>query len=141
MTTTVHSIFADPVQKAEAWVNDLMEELNLHEPHRAWSILRGVLHALRDRLTPDEAVQLAAQMPEVIRGMYFEGWRIHGKPIKMRHKQEFLDHVLKHARIEIGTELEPSIRGVFRLLSKRISDGEITDIVRTLPDELRAMWP
>jgi uncharacterized protein (DUF2267 family) len=141
MATTVHSIFTDPVQKAESWVNDLMDELNMHDPHRAWSILRGVLQALRDRLTPDEAVKLAAQMPEVIRGMYYEGWKLHDKPIRMRHRQDFFDRVMHHSRIQIGTELEPSVRGVFHLLSKRISEGEITDIVRTMPEELRELWP
>lgn len=141
MATTVHSIFTDPVQKAEAWICDVMEELGLHDPHRAWSILRGVLHALRDRMTPDEAVQFAAQMPEIIRGMYYEGWMLRDKPVKIRHRREFLDRVHREAGVEMGTELEPSVRGVLRVLSARMSEGEINHLVRTMPEELRTLWP
>jgi len=30
---------------------------------------------LRDRLTVDEAVNLGAQLPMLVRGFYYEGWR------------------------------------------------------------------
>jgi uncharacterized protein (DUF2267 family) len=33
-----------------------------------------VLHVLRDRLTPEQAVHLGAQLPILVRGVYYEGW-------------------------------------------------------------------
>jgi hypothetical protein len=37
-------------------------------------VLGGMLHVLRDRLTIQEAVQPGAQLPMLIRGLYWEGW-------------------------------------------------------------------
>jgi uncharacterized protein (DUF2267 family) len=36
--------------------------------------LRATLHALRDRLIIDEVAQLSAQLPMLIRGLYYKGW-------------------------------------------------------------------
>ena len=33
-----------------------------------------MLHTLRDRLTVDVAAKLAAQLPTLIRGIYYEDW-------------------------------------------------------------------
>jgi hypothetical protein len=42
--------------------------------NQSYSGLRAVLHALRDRLTVEETAHLSAQLPMLIRGIYFEGW-------------------------------------------------------------------
>jgi uncharacterized protein (DUF2267 family) len=47
--------------------------------------LRGVLHALGDLLTPDETAELAARLPTLIRGFFYEGWHPATKPLKYRH--------------------------------------------------------
>ena len=64
-------------------------------PNKAYLALRTVLHALRDRLTVEEAVDLGAQLPMLIRGLYYEGWTLKGKPHKERTKADFLIHVKK----------------------------------------------
>jgi Uncharacterized conserved protein (DUF2267) len=51
--------------------------------------LRSVLHVLRNRLTPEQAVHLGAQLPLLVRGIFYEGWRIAGKPSDERHPVEF----------------------------------------------------
>ena len=44
--------------------------------------MRATLHALRDRLTVEEAAQFAAQLPMLIRGFYYEGWNPTDKPVR-----------------------------------------------------------
>ncbi|AKB78938.1 hypothetical protein MSHOH_2455 [Methanosarcina horonobensis HB-1 = JCM 15518] len=51
-----------------------MNELKWESKDRADQALRATLHTLRDRLTIEEIVQLAAQLPLPIKGMYYDGW-------------------------------------------------------------------
>ena len=58
-----------------SWLAHLDTALGWHDRQRSYAVLRGVLHAIRDRLPPQEAVDLSAQFPMLVRGFYFEGWR------------------------------------------------------------------
>jgi uncharacterized protein (DUF2267 family) len=136
-----HESFDSTVQKSQLWLKDIMVEAGLDNPHQALLALRAVLHTLRDRLTPEEAVQFAAQMPMLIRGLYYEGWVPSGKPLKERHKDEFLAHIQDYFRNTPEIDPENLARSVFRVLSRKISSGEISDVKQMMPSELRELWP
>jgi uncharacterized protein (DUF2267 family) len=141
MSTTHHELFSNTLQKTHLWLKDLMEELWWEDQHRAYLALRATLHALRDRLTVEEAVHLGAQLPMLIRGFYYEGWSPAGKPVKERHKEEFFTHVKEYFPREADIDAEKVVRAVFTVLAKRITEGEIEDIKHILPPELRDLWP
>ena len=63
-----HPSFDHTVQEGNIWLKAVAERLHLEERGHAYSALTAVLHALRDRLTPENAVHRGAQMPIVIRG-------------------------------------------------------------------------
>jgi uncharacterized protein (DUF2267 family) len=65
-----------------------LDQLKWQSKNSAYQALRGTLHALRDRLPKEEAVQLAAQLPLLIKGMYYDGWTLRDKPEKFE-KEEF----------------------------------------------------
>jgi uncharacterized protein (DUF2267 family) len=141
MDGTHLEVFDTTVQKTHAWLHDVMDELDWeHQPHKAYLALRTVLHALRDRLTVEEAVQLGAQLPMLIRGFYYEGWKLTGKPVKERHKEEFLDHVKKAFKDDMTVDPERVARAVFKVLAKRTSKGEIEDVKHLLPAALQKLW-
>jgi len=135
-------IFDGTLQKTQVWLNDLMQELDWEgRPHKAYLALRTVLHALRDRLTVAEAVHLGAQLPMLVRGFYFEGWTLTGKPRKERHKEDFLDHVKKAFATDPTVNPQQVVRAVFRVLVKHASAGEIEDVKHVLPKALQELWP
>jgi len=69
MSNNVLEVFDASLQKTQVWLNDLMSELDWQDkPQKAALALRTALHALRDRLTGEEAVHLGAQRPILIRG-------------------------------------------------------------------------
>jgi uncharacterized protein (DUF2267 family) len=135
------SPFDSTIQCTRIWLNDILGDLGWDEPHRAYHALRAVLHALRDRMPVDQVAALAAQLPMLVRGFYYEGWHPHGKPLRQRHKQEFLAHVAEAFGDEPPAKLEQVTRTVFRVLSEHVSAGEIESVKRCLPVELRALWP
>ena len=80
MSNAVLEVFDASLQKTQVWLNDLMSELGWEEkPQKACLALRTALHSLRDRLTNEEAVHLGAQLPILIRGIYYEGMEAHGQ--------------------------------------------------------------
>ena len=72
------------------WLEDLMKELGWKDRDQAYQALRVVLHALRDRLPEEAMAALAAQLPLLIRGIYYEGWDPSGKPLNEPQKEDFL---------------------------------------------------
>jgi len=85
-----NSPFEKTYLKSEAWLSDLCDELNWNDRQKAYRAMRATLHALRDRLPMDEAVQLGAQLPMLVRGLYFEGWKPSATPNKALDRAEFL---------------------------------------------------
>jgi uncharacterized protein (DUF2267 family) len=138
-TTGIAAIDHAPQVVAE-WLNELCEDLDWHETGRAHLLLRETLHALRDYLEPDEAVDLAAQLPVLIRGIYFEGWVPARTPAHPRGKADFL------ARVEAAfhkTPLEDSERAVtavFDLLRRKVSGGEVEQVAAALRKPLRDLF-
>lgn len=141
MSITGVQSFDSTIHLTNTWLSELMESLGWQDRQRAYAALRATLHALRDRLGPDEAVHLGAQLPMLVRGFYFEGWHPAGKPRKERHKEEFLQHIVKAFRGDPGIDAEEVARAVFALLKKHVSAGEIGDVEGSLPGEIRALWP
>jgi uncharacterized protein (DUF2267 family) len=142
MSNVIQEVFDTSLQKTQIWFNDLMAELDWeYHPQKAYLALRTVLHALRDRLTAEEALQLSAQLPMLIRGFYFEGWNLKGKPHKERHKEDFLQHVSDAFKDDVTANAQRITRAVFRVVAKHVSPGEIEDIKSILPKELRELWP
>jgi uncharacterized protein (DUF2267 family) len=141
MAATGPDIFDATLQKTHGWLNDLMSELGGDDKRRAYLALRATLHALRDRLPVEEVAQLAAQLPMLVRGFYYEGWDPTGKPVRERHREQFLARIGLELAGADAIDPECIARAVFRLLAQRVSAGEIEDVKQILPAELRALWP
>ena len=128
------------VQLTHIWINELDERLGWNNKPRSYRLLKAVLHALRDWLQVNEAADLAAQLPGLLRGAYYEQWRPATTPVKKRSKADFI------ARVEDSFKGDPlarptqSVMTVFELLSKKITTGEIEDVRRALPEDLRHLW-
>jgi uncharacterized protein (DUF2267 family) len=140
MSATGLEVFDRTIHKTNIWLKDLMEILGCTDRQEAYAALRATLHSLRDRLTIEETAQFAAQLPMLIRGFYYEGWDPTGKPVKARHRDEFLARVQRELeRYEIDPE--QVARGVFMVVANRISEGEVEDVEHLLPREIRDLWP
>jgi uncharacterized protein (DUF2267 family) len=136
------SAFDSTLQTTHVWLNELVGLLDWpDDQHRAYLALRAVLHALRDRLSADEAASLAAQLPMLIRGFYYEGWHPHGKPVKERRLEEFLAHIRADFPADSDFDPEQVPRAVFQLLANHVTAGEIEKVKGTLPAEIRSLWP
>ena len=99
----------------------------------------AVLHALRDRLTPEEARQAAAQLPRELKVVWSEGERPERRPLKMRRPQ-FYERVKAEAGLKSIREARFLTIAVFAALKEQLSPGEAGDIQAQLPRDLKEVW-
>ena len=139
---SISHVWDKTLTKSNEWLKELGAELGWQDPNAVLLALRSVLHALRDRLPPNEAADLAAQMPLLIKGVYFDGWRPSSTPVKVRSKEEFFNMVMQPlARGFPEADPDRVIRAVFRVLAEHVSQGEIRDVRVVLPAEFAEFWP
>jgi uncharacterized protein (DUF2267 family) len=98
MSTTGLPVFDTTVQNTNLWLKALIERLHTGDRHHAYL----ALHALRDRLGPENAVHFSAQLPMLVRGLYFEGWHLEGTPTKERTRADFFRPLTARAAQGLG---------------------------------------
>ena len=129
------------VQLTHEWINELVDRLEWSSPKDALRLMRVTLTTIRDHLGHEEVAQFAAQLPLLIRGMFYEGWRPSDTPVRERDRASF---VLKiEALVGDVTEYRgpEDISSVFKVINARISQGEVDDVRAGLPEAIRGLWP
>jgi uncharacterized protein (DUF2267 family) len=135
-TRTEHNAaFIDrTVQKTNMWLTDVSKQLGTDDPHVAYLVLRAGIHALRDRLDVETTAHLAAQLPMLVRGLFYEGWDPTGKPERISY-DEFLLRIEDEALLKGTSEAEDAARAVFAVLWRHLGDGTMGKIESLLPKE------
>lgn len=134
------TLFQETLQSSAAWIRQLAEATDLDD-HRAYNLLCATLWTLRDGLLPSDAVHLAAQLPVLIRGLFYEGWRLADVPLSLHDRSEFMRIVAMRHRTRPPRDLDAAVRAVLCVLSRNIDFGETFAVLRAMPDELRDLWP
>lgn len=128
------------VQLTHEWINEIEAELQVQDKHFAFQSLRAVLHVLRDRLPLQEAAHLGSQLPQLIRGIYYENFNPRQLPVKDRKAEEFLGRILEQMPGWDIIDPERIARSVFQVLKRRISEGEIRDVRANFPKAIAPLW-
>ncbi len=129
------------VQQTHIWINEIDQKLGWDNKPRAYRLLKAVLHALRDHLPVNEAADLGAQLPTLVRGVYYDQWRPAATPVKDRHLESFLAEIDNSFKTDPIDDTAEAASVVFGLLSEHITAGEVEDVRNALPAALRALWP
>lgn len=141
MATTGLDIFDRAVQKANLWLDDLSDEMGWDNRHRAFEAMGVVLRAFRDQLPVQEAVAFGAQLPLLIRGLYFQNWDVSHNPGQDLHLDEFMRRVLSEfVEHRTPAPVDSLVRAVVRVLAGRLTQGQLSSLRRALPPDLRVLW-
>ena len=126
------------VEKTYEWLDEVAERDLLENRRRAYQVLRAVLQALRDRLEPDVAAHLAAQLPLLVRGLFYEGWDPSSTPMRLS-LADFLGRVERGAALKGPSEAEDAVRAVLALLRDDLGQGTVDHLVSVLPREFAGL--
>lgn len=141
MPSKIPNTFSKTLIKSETWIRDLQEKLRWKDPSKVLLALKAVFHALRDHLPLQETVDLGAQLPMLLRGLYYEGWKPAQKLRHERHLDQFLMRVLRSFKEDDDVLAEEVVDAVLSLLNQHVTQGEIKDILSVLPEEIKNFWP
>lgn len=135
-------VFDTTIQKSMIIIDEVSTEGKFYDREQAFKALRATLHALRDRLPVNLAAQTGAQLPILLSGFYYENWKPAATPVKDRSQEEFINHVSDYLSDKAPQlNAQHIVQTVFKVLYNHISDGQIEDIIKAFPEELRDLWP
>ena len=134
MSATQVPLIEQSAQKTRMWIGDLAGELGRPQDlDYAFRVLRSFLHTWRDRLPVEEAAHLAAQLPEFLRGVYYEGWRPARTPLGYHDLETFLDVLARDGRLAGETEAAYAAEAAARVARRHLGAGELDKIEAVLP--------
>jgi uncharacterized protein (DUF2267 family) len=135
--TVKSSLFDHAVHAANTWVRDVATEFDTEDRHFVYRILRAWLHTLRDRITVQATAHFAAQLPELLRGIYYEGWN----PSAVPEKYDAAGYVARFAR-EANVSAQDAQRAapaVTAVVLNRLSPNQVSKVLDQLPGDIRAL--
>ncbi len=139
MSATGLEVFDRTLQITHIWLDEIMAIVG---PDRqvAWKVLSVVLHKLRDRLPVELAAHLGAELPLLVRGVYYDQYRPAAQPVVCRHYQDFLEEVQEWLSDTRPVDANDAIRAVFGVLSNHINPAQVVKVKEALPREIRTVW-
>ncbi|MEI6871701.1 MAG: DUF2267 domain-containing protein [Verrucomicrobiota bacterium] len=128
------------LQKTHQWLDAIAEAAET-DTHTAYQALRAVLQTLRDRLPVAEAAHFSAQLPLLVRGIFYEGYRPAESPAPLS-RREFLQRVEEKVTFQQNRktlDIYSLTQQVFAVLREFMGEGELDKIAGVLPPELREL--
>lgn len=139
MSTTGITALDHAPQVFAEWLNELCDDLEFTKP-RGYLLLHETLHAIRDFLTVDEAADLAAQLPVLVRGVYFEGWNPSKTPVRPRNKSDLIERVASRFQKEPLDDSDRAVAAVIDLLRRHVSWGEFKQAKHAMRKPVQELW-
>ncbi|HZC69817.1 MAG TPA: DUF2267 domain-containing protein [Jatrophihabitans sp.] len=121
---------------AQDWIVDVADEFETDDVEFAYRVTRAWLHVVRDRLPVAEAAHFAAQLPELLRGTFYEGWQPSAVPQRFG-RIEFVERFANTAGIA-KSDVPKAVHAVSATLDWHIS-GHLRSVLQLLPEELREL--
>ncbi len=143
MTSTGLQNLDQQIHKFNIWLKSLDEKLHWQERRKSHKALTVVLHAVREHLTVNQSAHFSAQLPLIVRGIYYDGWVPSRVPIKERNLDDFYRHISENFDQGPSGKLDPRrlAVAVFELINEHVTAGEVGDVRNELPRAIRNLWP
>jgi uncharacterized protein (DUF2267 family) len=140
MSATGLEVFDKTLQTTNIWLDEIMED---HGPDRqvAWHVLGAVLREIRDLLPTELAAHLAAQLPMLVRGTYYEQYMPEKQPAESRDYGAVTDRIRQRLHGIRPVDVEDALRSVFKVLSHHLDPGQVSKVRDALPGDVRRLWP
>jgi uncharacterized protein (DUF2267 family) len=136
---TVPQEYVQASRDFERFMADVMEASTLATHHRAYAVVRGVLHVFRDHLTVDQALRFADILPAVLRAIFVEDWHPQPHPAPFPNREQLIAEVRARRRHHNLAD-EGSIDDVAWALRRAVAPEDLNRVLSALPPAARLYW-
>ncbi|MFC5291295.1 DUF2267 domain-containing protein [Actinokineospora guangxiensis] len=137
MTGTKVMIFEQAGQDARRWGREIAHGFPTDDERFVYRVLRAWLRTVRDELSVPAAAHLAAQLPDLLRGTYYEGWNPSRTP-RGDHAREFAERFAREAHIS-AKDVPTAARVITCRLDRLMSRGQVPKALAHIPHDIRAL--
>lgn len=134
-------MFDRTIHETNTWLQCIADELGTQDRNKAYHALRAVLFTLRDRLPVELAASFGAQLPLLIRGIFYEGFSPANQPVPYRTLAEWTQ------RIDAAYDVDPAsldsqqiTASVFHCFDRFLDPGLLEKVFTALPEDVRDLW-
>ena len=136
-TKTTVSAVEHASMVARKWTGTIAEEFDTEDLEFVYGVLRAWLHTVRDRLTIAAAAHFSAQLPDLIRGVFFAGWDPNAVPLKY-NAREYSVRFAREANIAVQ-DVGKATATTTSALSRLLPAAQIDKVLGQLPDDIRLL--
>jgi uncharacterized protein (DUF2267 family) len=140
MATTGLEVFDRTLHTTNLWLDEICTEIG-PDKHLAWHVLGAVLRSIRDELLIGQSAHLAAQLPLLVRGAYFDQYRPAAQPVPERSQEDFIARIRDELADSRPVRPDLAATAVMRTLNRHITEGQVKKVRDALPKSVRALWP
>ncbi|MDI3315324.1 MAG: DUF2267 domain-containing protein [Mycobacterium sp.] len=120
---------------AHTWIHDVAKEFDTEDREFAYRVLRAWLHTLRDRLTVEASAHFAAQLPDLIRGIFYAGWNPHIVPEKYG-AQDYTARFAREANISLD-DVSKAAAATTAAALRHLPPTQLDKALNQLPADIR----
>jgi uncharacterized protein (DUF2267 family) len=126
------------------FIKDVAWELGVTR-NSAARITKAVLHAVRDKLPPDDAVEFAQGLPMALKAVYFEQYDLSDTPVRIRRPHDFLDYIFYKNEFTSNVDFPhedsvvEALKGVFKVLGDYMDSGQVKHLKKIIGKEIVQM--
>ena len=125
------------IDKVNRWPAEAGRAFGTDDRRLAYRVVRAWLHCLRDRLTVEVAAHFAAQLPELWRGVFYDGWNPSRVPVKYG-RSEYAARFAHDAGVH-ESDVAKAAAMVTAVVRQHMSAGVVDEAFALLPDDLRRL--
>lgn len=134
--------FEEYASAGNEFVQLVAEEMKI-SPGEAGKIIRGVLHALRNRISHEESFKLLAQLPMALKGVYVDGWKFSKDFTPISSLHDFWGELKQEGGSESGYKFDnngnamAAVTAVFNAMRYFVPEEEMNDIIDVMPGKIK----
>jgi len=122
---------------AHTWLRAVADGLGTEDLTFTLRALRAWMHTVRDRISVANSAHFTAQLPDVLRGIWYEGW-VPSRVPEAHGIAPFVEEFAERAGISVN-EVPFTAGCITSALDGMMSPGQLNHVFAVLPDRLSSV--